>query len=102
MSPKSLLLPALICLLTSSALGQPELRELNTRHYHIHTDLEDALARDLGTRMDAMYDEYAQRLSIFKPKAHTAPLEVYLFRRESEYTRFTNGHMRNSGGVFLA
>ncbi|HXE53290.1 MAG TPA: DUF1570 domain-containing protein [Tepidisphaeraceae bacterium] len=99
---KTLFLLVLICTLASSATAQPELRELNTRHYHIHTDLDDALARDLGTRMDAMYDEYAQRLSIFKPKAHTAPLEVYLFRRESEYTRFTNGHMRNSGGVFLA
>lgn len=101
MSRRNPLLLLLICLAASPAFGRADLHELNTRHYHIHTDLDDTLARDLGLRMDAMYDEYSQRLAIFKGSGKVPPLEVYLFHHERDYTHFTGGRLRNSGGVFL-
>ena len=83
------------------SLRAADLRELDTRHYHIHTDLDPALSRDLGERMDEMYDEYAQRLSVFNSAAPLPRLQVYLFRKQRDYTEFTHGHLHNSGGAFL-
>ena len=78
-----------------------ELRELNTRHYRVHTDLDDAFARELGRRMDAMYDEYSSRLAVFKNGGSLPRLEAFLFARQHEYMAFTGWQLRNSGGVFL-
>jgi len=80
------------------------LRNLETRHYSIHTDLDRPLAEDLGKRLDAMYEEYARRLSDFDtPDAgdNAQILQVYLFRRHEDYQNFVNGRAPNTGGVFL-
>src|SRR5687767_331790 len=45
------------------------LRVLNSKHYRIHTDLEPAFAEELALRLDAMYEEYARRLSEFRAAA---------------------------------
>lgn len=87
----------LVCPLCTAA----DLRELDTRHYRIHTDVETSLAQDLGRRMDAMYDEYAQRLSIFKGADSLPPLQVYLFARQEDYLSFTAQRLKNTGGVFM-
>jgi hypothetical protein len=75
---------------------------LRTKYYRIHTDLDRELAEDLARRMDAMYDEYQRRLSAFTREKAGPPLEVYLFRRQQDYLRFTGERWRNSGGVFMA
>jgi len=95
------LLASIVCLLTLPALAQAQAREINPRHYRIHTDLDADLSGDLGRRMDAMYEQYAQRLAVFKGAAALPRLEVYLFRHQRDYMRFTGWRLKNSGGVFL-
>jgi hypothetical protein len=89
-----------LLLLGSVARGE-DLRQFNTRHYLVHTDLDTALSADLAQRLDAMYDEYSQRLALFQGKGAVPRLEVYLFRTQRDYSAFTGGKMQNSGGVFL-
>lgn len=93
--------PLLATALLAPALRAADVRQFNTRHYLVHTDLDAALCADLAERLDAMYDEYDQRLSIFRGRRAIPRLEVYLFRTQQEYLAFTQGKMQNSGGVFL-
>jgi hypothetical protein len=79
----------------------PNVSTLTTRHYRVHSDLEPALARELGDHLDAMYDEYARRLSEFNPPKGSPALEAYLFARRSSYTAFTGNSIQNSGGIFM-
>lgn len=89
-------------LLLGSVARAGELRRFNTRHYLVHTDLDAALSADLAQRLDAMYDQYDQRLALFRAgKGEVPRLEVYLFRTHQDYSVFTGGKMQNSGGVFL-
>lgn len=91
----------LVIALLAPALRAADVRQFNTRHYLVHTDLDATLCADLSERLDAMYDEYDQRLSIFRTRGQIPRLEVYLFRTQQEYLNFTQGKMQNSGGVFL-
>ena len=92
---------ALLVLALPPALRGADLRQFNTRHYLVHTDLDTALSADLSQRLDAMYDEYNQRLALFRGRGTIPRLEVYLFRNQRDYVAFTHGKMQNSGGVFL-
>ncbi|HYE19111.1 MAG TPA: DUF1570 domain-containing protein [Tepidisphaeraceae bacterium] len=83
------------------ALGAPQLSVTRTKYYLVHSDLDDALVYDLGTRLDAMYAEYSRRLSDFNPKADRKPLDVYIFKTREAYLQFTGGRHQNTGGVFL-
>jgi len=76
-------------------------RTLNRPHYLIHTDLDPQLADDLANRLEAMYGEYSQRLATLGKAPNVPRMEVYLFRNQSDYLRFTDGKIRNSGGLFL-
>jgi hypothetical protein len=78
-----------------------EPRTFDTRHYRIRTDLDADFARDLAGRMDAMYDEYARRLSAFKPPDDVPRLEVHLFRTQADYLKFTGERLQNTGGVYI-
>jgi hypothetical protein len=93
-----LLLLAPVLLLPCFA--RADLRVLQTRHYIIHTDLERAFAQDLGTRMDAMFEDYCRRLADFSPDP-TRKFEVYLFQRRQDYLDFTKNRVPNTGGVFM-
>jgi hypothetical protein len=92
----------------SQAEGKPaastagRMRTWVTRHYRIHTDLDDDLAQDLARRLDGMYGEYQRRLANFQIEPSAPPLEVHLFRRQSDYLRFTGQRWRNSGGVYMS
>lgn len=91
----------LVVILALNAVARGDAaRQFNTRHYRVRTDLDADLAADLAQRLDAMYDQYAQRLAGFGP-GEVPRLEVYLFRTQREYTAFTGGKMQNSGGAFL-
>lgn len=78
-----------------------EPRTIDTRHYRIQTDLDVELARDLSVRMDAMYDEYARRLSAFRADGDVPRLEVHLFRNQADYLAFTGETLQNTGGVYM-
>lgn len=77
------------------------LREIKTRHYEIHTDLEPGLVVDLSNRMDTMYEEYARRLSEFKPPADAARLPVFLFSKKADYDALTGNQAANTAGAFV-
>src|SRR4051812_43678395 len=58
----------LTCFLISRmarAAQPPEMRIVQSKYYLLHSDLDDALLYDLGTRMDAMYAEYSRRMADF-------------------------------------
>ena len=101
---------ALAFLFASTAYAQPKivtasqshLRIVETRHYEIHTDLDDELVDDLGRRMDAMYEEYVRRLSEFQPPREQAALPVYLFQHRADYMAVTLYRGANTGGMFVA
>jgi hypothetical protein len=38
--------------------ARPDLKTVRSKHYVLHSDLEDSMIADLGTRMDAMFAEY--------------------------------------------
>src|SRR5438445_13749200 len=71
------------------AQGAPELRQVQSTYYLIHSDLDNELIYDLGMRMDAMYAEYSRRMSDFDLREDRKPLDVYLFGGKGDYLRFT-------------
>lgn len=80
----------------------PPMRTFRTQHYQIRTDLDDALARELGQRMDLMFDEYQRRLADFAGQREFRMLDVYLFQRKEDYMAYTLDRFPNTGGVFMA
>jgi hypothetical protein len=99
--------PALLLLIAAdrpnpAKLNDPSLREVMTRHYDIHTDLDESLVKDLSSRMDVMYDQYARTFSDFKLPANSPPLAVYLFETHEKYMAFTDYSGINTGGLFVA
>jgi hypothetical protein len=79
-----------------------EIRTVQSKYYLLHSDLDDALLYDLGTRMDAMYVEYSRRLADFDLREDRKPLDAYLFNKKSDYTTFTDSRYLHTGGVFMA
>ena len=77
----------------------PGMREIETKHYKVHTDIRGDLVDDLTRRLDAMYDDYSRRLKeLAPPPAGERKLPVYLFDKHDQYKAFTS--MNNLGGVF--
>jgi hypothetical protein len=87
--------------LAKDASPQNPLRIVHTRHYDIHTDMDQSLVTDLSQRMDAMFDQYGKAFPEFKPPASTPPLPVYLFATHEKYMAFTDYAGINTGGVFM-
>jgi hypothetical protein len=87
-----------VLLIASSTLARTNITE--TRHYRIHSDLDSAIVRDYGKRLDAMYDEYARRLADFESPSRQK-FEVHLFGKKSDYARFTGNRVPNSAGIFI-
>lgn len=78
----------------------PQLPIYPTNHYTIHSDVDPALARDLGERLDAMYDEYSRRLGAFG-RDSDEQLNVWIFERKIDYMKFIDDRLPNTGGVFI-
>src|SRR5690242_17985315 len=103
--PFLLLAPLLLWQPGAQAAGAAPsgVREQNTAHYHIYTDLDPHLSGDLAQRLDAMYDAYAYRLQQFSPReAHVPRFAVYLFKKQSDYLKLTGTRLKNTGGVFMS
>ncbi|HEV7301240.1 MAG TPA: DUF1570 domain-containing protein [Tepidisphaeraceae bacterium] len=93
---------ALLALVTTAQSLAADLKVINTKHYTLHTDVEPALAKDLATRLDAMYDEYDRRLADFQTTADDSKsFEVYVFNERVDYMKFTGNRLANTGGVFM-
>jgi hypothetical protein len=87
----------------ASAAGPAGMREMQTRHYRIHTDLDFELANDLASRLDAMYDAYSWRLRLFRDDGRDLPrFEVYLYQHSNDYLALTGQRMKHTGGVFIS
>src|SRR5690349_13493505 len=102
MRARPLLIPfLLVCglLALPPAAARADLRVMHTAHYRVHTDLEYALAEDLGKRLDAMYDEYARRLSNFDTPHSGSKFDVYLFAKRKDYLKFVGPRLANTWGV---
>jgi len=85
------------------AAGPVGMREVQSRHYRIHTDLDFELANDLASRLDAMYDAYSWRLRLFKEDGRDLPrFEVYLYQHSNDYLALTGQRMKHTGGVFMS
>ncbi|HEY8748580.1 MAG TPA: DUF1570 domain-containing protein [Tepidisphaeraceae bacterium] len=98
---KSHLIIFLIALIFGGAPARAQTHLLPTPHYLIHTDLDDSIAKDMAQRIEGMYSEYSQRLAAFSGVSNYPRMEVYLFRQQQDYVKFTGGKIRNTGGIFL-
>jgi hypothetical protein len=97
----ALILTLLALFLHSHVLAQPALQSYDSRHYRIHSALDEPLTTDLSRRLDAMYEEYDRRLAEFLQNQPRQKLEVYLFQNREDYQAFTGITHENSGGVFI-
>jgi hypothetical protein len=95
------LITIILALLSLAPARAGDMRQLQTKHYTIHTDLDAPLAEELGRGLEAMYDEYSRRLAAFSAEGSDPMLVVYLFRQHEDYNTFTNNRASNTGGVFL-
>lgn len=93
-------LVVLVLVAFSRADYSPNLPTLQTRHYVLHTDVSPEFARDLGERLDAMYEEYTRRLGAFG-SASADQLHVYVFDKKSDYMLFIDDRLPNTGGVYI-
>jgi hypothetical protein len=83
-----------------SRAAHAQTRIRNSEHYRVHSDLDSQLTDDLITRMEAMYEQYSQRLADFRPRDRSK-FEVYLFSKKKDYAAFTDNSVPNTGGVFM-
>jgi len=73
---------------------------VDTKYYRIHSDLDRPVIADYGKRLDVMYEEYARRLADFESPPQQK-FVVHLFRKKSDYTKFTGNRVPNSAGIFI-
>lgn len=71
-----------------------------SKHYQIFSDLDDAATKDYAKRLDGMYEEYARRLADFSVPSEPK-FQVYLFKKQSDYRKFTGMRLPNSAGIFI-
>lgn len=100
---RALLMLGVLFAAPAPAAAPPNMRELETRHYRIHTDLDFELANDLAGRLDAMYEAYSWRLRLFREDGRELPrFEVYLYNDPADYLALTGQRMKHTGGVFMS
>ena len=85
---------------TAAGRADAQQKAYDTRHYVIFSDLDDAATKDYARRLDAMYDEYAKRLADFSIDS-SQKFRVHLFKKQSDYKRFTGSRLPNSAGIFI-
>lgn len=93
----------LFVLAATLALASPayaQTKPFASKHYLIHSDLGKEATADYGRRLDGMYDEYARRLADFSVSP-SQKFHVYLFKKQSDYRRFTGSRLPNSSGIFI-
>ncbi|HEX8323709.1 MAG TPA: DUF1570 domain-containing protein [Tepidisphaeraceae bacterium] len=94
--------PLLAVAITLAAAGPvfAQNKPFQSKHYLIYSDLGEDATKDYARRLDGMYEEYARRLADFSiPDGQK--FQVYLFKKQSDYRRFTGGRLPNSAGIFI-
>ncbi|MGC4032469.1 MAG: DUF1570 domain-containing protein [Tepidisphaeraceae bacterium] len=86
--------------LASTAAFAADDKPIESKHYIIYSDLDRAATQDYARRLDAMYEEYARRLADF-PVNSREKFQVHLFKKQSDYRRFTGSRLPNSAGIFI-
>lgn len=97
------LLTLLLALFAAPAIAGP-MRALQTRHYTVYTDTDDATAHEIALYMDDVFAEYASRLSAFPPKRDDRST-LYLFEAAPAYHAFLDKlgfDARHTSGVFFS
>ncbi|HLL88714.1 MAG TPA: DUF1570 domain-containing protein [Tepidisphaeraceae bacterium] len=79
------------------AEGAAKLRRIETPYYVLHTDVDDATAREAALRVTTMAEEYYERTREFSGTIRER-LPFYLFRRPTDY--YAAGGAPESDGVF--
>ncbi len=75
----------------------PRLRKVESKHYTLFTDINDADAREASLRLTRMFEEYTSRTVGFAGKVN-GRFPVYLFRNAGDY--YTAGGMAETAGMF--
>src|SRR5690606_21917268 len=78
--------------------------KFKSKRYEITTDVDRELAQDIAQHMDAVYDEYARRMSGFRPRTNDKYFPLYVWENYETYLEFVAGYgfrADNSGGVFF-
>jgi hypothetical protein len=65
----------------------PGQREFRSKNYQVVTDLPLERAQEIARHMDAVFDEYARRLSAF-PARNSAAVKLFLWNDEDTYLKF--------------
>ncbi|MDD4891747.1 MAG: DUF1570 domain-containing protein [Phycisphaerae bacterium] len=92
---------AFTAMLVAATPRDPDARpvkQYQTRHYVIYSDLDKDAIREADARLTALYDEYSQRTAGFASANPNERLPFYLYRRAEDY--YANGGPAGSGGVF--
>lgn len=84
----------------SAAAFAADTKPVESKHYVIYSDLDRAATLDYARRLDAMYEEYSRRLADF-PVNGNEKFQVHLFKKQSDYRRFTGSRLPNSAGIFI-
>lgn len=93
----------MLAALSGAALGAGPQYNFDSRAYHIITNVDRALSKEIGEHMDAVYAEYDRRFSQFSPKA-AQKHDLYVFQTQQQYMGFLASHgidATGSGGMFF-
>src|SRR4051812_27700810 len=90
----------LLTLALATANAAAQTKTFNSKHYQIFSDLDVDATKDYAKRLDGMYEEYAKRLKDFSIP-NDQKFQVHLFKKQSDYRRFTGSRLPNSAGIFI-
>ena len=80
-----------------------ELRQYESRHYEIHTNLTPDEVQPLAKHMDRVFANYQDRFEDFRSR-RKGSMPLFLFRKRAQYVEFMRSHginAKNSGGMFF-
>ncbi len=89
--------------LSARAQSPPQLEQLSSRSYLIHTNLSRDEVRGFGRHMDTVFAQYQDRFREFHATADQH-MPLYLLRTEQQYQRFMTSqgiNAANTGGMFF-
>lgn len=90
----------LVTLAVATANAAAQTKTFSSKHYQIFSDLDPEATQDYAKRLDGMYEQYSWRLQDFAVPGDQK-FQVHLFKKQSDYRRFTGSRLPNSAGIFI-
>ncbi|MDB5328796.1 MAG: hypothetical protein JWM57_4365 [Phycisphaerales bacterium] len=90
----------LLTLALATANAAAQTNTFTSKQYQIFSDLDADATKDYAKRLDGMYEEYAKRLKDFSIP-NDQKFQVHLFKKQSDYRRYTGSRLPNSAGIFI-